>query len=350
MAYVAGNEFTMGNDVGDDSERPQHKVILKPFFIDITEVTCEEYEKFIRATSRQPPPTWANGHYPSGWERRPVTGISWDDANAYAEWAGKRLPTEQEWEFAARGADGRLYPWGSEWKIGLANAGPTSPGHVVDVGARSGGVSPFGAVDMVGNAWEWTASDFVAYPGGRLPGQSTEMLKVIRGGCFLSRPDQATVTIRVGWPARGGDEYDNTGFRCAKDPPATQSVEAPKVVVAPTPLELVVNPQQMEGTLGQVTFSQKGKTLFYFERKHKRGKIVINGTDYILSRFSFDSDNNSYQVSGEHVTINTSKVKWDADEGGDCAYGGVSTVTIILNGVSATIRTVKLQDCPDPDF
>lgn len=227
MAYVPGTDFTMGNDAGDEAERPRHKVTVTPFFIDMNEVTCEEYEKFIRATKRQPPLTWASGHYPSGWERRPVTGINWDDANAYAEWAGKRLPTEQEWEFAARGTDGRLYPWGSEWQDGSANAGPASPGHVENVGTYPAGVSPFGAVDMVGNAWEWTASDFVAYPGGRLPGKSTGMLKVIRGGCFLSRPDQATTTIRVGWPARGGNEYDNTGFRCAKDSPSTsQSAEA----------------------------------------------------------------------------------------------------------------------------
>lgn len=211
MAYVAGNEFTMGNDAGDESERPQHKVTVKPFFIDVNEVTCEDYEKFIRATNRQPPATWSNGVYPSGWERRPVTGINWDDATAYAAWAGKRLPTEEEWELAARGADGRLYPWGREWKDGLANAVPASLGHVQNVGTYSAGVSPFGALDMVGNAWEWTASDFVAYPGGGLSGKIPVNPKVIRGGCFLSRPDQATTTIRVGWPARGGDEYDNTG-------------------------------------------------------------------------------------------------------------------------------------------
>ncbi len=221
MAYVAGNEFAMGNDRSDVSERPEHKVTVKPFFIDINEVTCEEYEKFIRATSRQPPATWSNGTYPSGWERRPVTGVNWDDASAYAAWAGKRLPTEEEWELAARGADGRLYPWGSEWKDDLANAVQGPLGHVQNVGTYSAGVSPFGALDMVGNAWEWTASDFVAYPGGRLSGEIPLNPKVIRGGCFLSRPDQATTTIRVGWPARGGDEYDNTGFRCAKDVPAT---------------------------------------------------------------------------------------------------------------------------------
>lgn len=227
MAYVPGGEFTMGNDAGDESQRPQHKVTVSSFFIDINEVPCEEYEKFIRATKRQPPATWDKDHCPSGWERRPVTGINWDDASAYAEWVGKRLLTEQEWEFAARGSDRRPYPWGSEWKDGLANAGPASPGRVEDVGTHSAGVSPFGAVDMVGNAWEWTASDFVAYPGGRLRGQARGMLKVIRGGCFLSRPDQATTTIRVGWPARGSNEYDNTGFRCAKDSPATsQPVDA----------------------------------------------------------------------------------------------------------------------------
>ncbi|HEY5883571.1 MAG TPA: SUMF1/EgtB/PvdO family nonheme iron enzyme [Pyrinomonadaceae bacterium] len=346
MAYVPGNEFTMGNDAGDTSERPQHKVTVKPFFIDLNEVTCEEYEKFIRATSRQPPAIWSNGKYPGGWERRPVTGVNWDDGSAYAQWAGKRLPTEEEWEFAARGSDGRRYPWGNEWSQGLANA-DSPQGGFSDVGSFKG-ASPYGLFDMVGNAWEWTASDFVAYPGGRLTGQGTGQLKVIRGGTFLSTPNQATTTIRVGWPARGGDEYDNTGFRCAKDLPATsQSVEAPGVVATPTPL--VVNPQKKEGDLGQVTFSQKGRTLFYFERKPNRGKVVINGTEYVLTNLTI-SNNGSYRLSGEQVTISTSKANWDADHGGDCSYGKVSTVTIVVNGVSSTIKTVDLQDCPDPDF
>jgi hypothetical protein len=118
------------------------------------------------------------------------------------------------------------------------------------------------------------------------------------------------------------------------------------VVGTPTPLELVVNPQKETGDLGQLTFSQKGKTLFYFKRDHKNGKIVINGTAYVLSNLSI-SNNGSYRISGEHVTISTSNAKWDADHGGDCAYGKVSTVTIILNGASTTIKNVDLQDCPD---
>ncbi|MBC7932011.1 MAG: SUMF1/EgtB/PvdO family nonheme iron enzyme [Rubrivivax sp.] len=346
MAYVPGNEFTMGNNAGDESERPQHKVTVNPFFIDINEVTREDYEKFVSATGHRAPAGWVNGHYPPGTAKWPVTGVDWDDANAYAKSVGKRLPTEEEWEAAARGTDGRRYPWGNEWSKGLANA--DSPQGGFSAVGSSKGASPYGLFDMVGNAWEWTAGDFVAYPGGSLPGQATGKLKVIRGGCFLSRPDQATTTIRVGWPARGGDEYDNTGFRCAKDISATsESVEAPNVVATPTPL--VVNPQREEGGLGYVTFSQKDKTLFYFDRKSKKGKITINGTDYVLSKLSY-VNNGAYKLSGEQVIINTSKAKYEDIEGADCGHGTLSTVTITLNGVSTTIRNVELLDCPDVDF
>lgn len=162
MAYVPGNEFTMGNDAGDESERPQHKVTVKPFFIDINEVTREDYEKFMSATGHRAPAGWVNGQYPPGTAKWPVTGVDWDDANAYAKSVGKRLPTEEEWEFAARGTDGRRYPWGKEWSRGRANA--DSPrGGFSDVGSFKG-ASPYGLFDMVGNAWEWTASDLVAYP------------------------------------------------------------------------------------------------------------------------------------------------------------------------------------------
>jgi formylglycine-generating enzyme required for sulfatase activity len=217
MAYVPGGEFMMGSDAGDEYERPQHKVTVKPFFIDLYEVTCEDYQKFILATNHQAPSNWIGGRYPPGAMRRPVTGVTWDDAVAYAAWIGKRLPTEQEWEFAARGAEGRCYPWGNEWKSGLANADTSSLGHLADVGAYSSGTSPFGLFDLVGNAWEWTTSDLTAYPGGQLPKQSAEDLKVIRGGYWKSNLNQATTTFRRGIPARGDYEYDNTGFRCAKD-------------------------------------------------------------------------------------------------------------------------------------
>lgn len=106
MLYVPGGEFLMGSDKGDEYERPQHKVTVKPFFIDRYEVTCDEYEEFIRATGHPAPPGWINAHHPSGKARSPVTGVDWDDADAYARWAGKRLPTEEEWEFAGAALTG----------------------------------------------------------------------------------------------------------------------------------------------------------------------------------------------------------------------------------------------------
>lgn len=218
MAYVRGGEFTMGSDAGDEYERPAHKVTVKSFFIDIYEVPCEEYEKFVKATGHKAPPNWVNGGCPPGQGRKPVVGVDWYDANAYAAWAKKRLPTEEEWEFAARGTDGRKYPWGNEWRANAANAGDTSAGQVVDVGNYPDGKSPFGAMDMVGNAWEWTASDLHAYSGGRIPDQVSGELKVIRGGFWRSSTPKATTTFRRGWDARDAREgYGNTGFRCARD-------------------------------------------------------------------------------------------------------------------------------------
>jgi serine/threonine-protein kinase len=216
MVYVPGGEFTMGRKDGDEYERPAHSVTVKSFFIDTYEVTCEEYEKFIKAMSRRAPPAWKAGTCPTNDRRKPVTGVTWDDAAAYAKWAGKRLPTEEEWEFAARGTDGRRYPWGNDWKPGHAHADTTFK-EVAEVGSYRG-ASPFGAYDMVGNAWEWTASDLKAYPGGKLPPQTmTGELKVIRGGTYQSTKEQATVTYRGSWPARGAPDYSSTGFRCVKD-------------------------------------------------------------------------------------------------------------------------------------
>jgi formylglycine-generating enzyme required for sulfatase activity/predicted Ser/Thr protein kinase len=216
MVYVPGGSFIMGRDNGDDAERPTHQATVNPFFIDTYEVTNEDYEKFVKGANHRPPAGWKNGSFPAGAERKPVTNVTWDDANDYARWAGKRLPTEEEWEFAARGPEDRLYPWGNDWQDASANANGAGQS-MADVGAHNG-TSPFGAYDMVGNAWEWTASNFKAYPGRGLPANlPSGDLRVIRGGSFESTKDYATTTYRAGWPARGASTYDQTGFRCAKD-------------------------------------------------------------------------------------------------------------------------------------
>lgn len=221
MVYVPGGEFMMGYGAGELQERPAHKVAVNSFFIDRNEVTCEEYSIFISATGHRAPKWWENGHYPEGYARRPVTGIDWDDANAYAAWAGKRLPAEEEWEFAARGTDGRRYAWGNEWRPNMANDISSKLAHTTDVGSYPAGASPFGANDMIGNAWEWTASDYVPYPGGQLPVNNLAgPLKTIRGSSFGGDQDHATATFRLGWPARDEKNYSRTGFRCVKDAPA----------------------------------------------------------------------------------------------------------------------------------
>jgi formylglycine-generating enzyme required for sulfatase activity len=226
MAYVSGGEFTMGRD-GDATgyESPAHKVTVKPFFMDIYEVTNAQYAKFVQATRHKPPSYWSNGTYPAGTELLPVTGVTWDDANAYANWAGKRLPIEEEWEFAARGTDGRRYPWGNDWKSELANVvtktaanGEGNKG-MAEVGSYSSykGASPYGIYDMVGNAWEWTASNLRAYPSGKLPTEANANDKVIRGGSWASTPETATTTFRRGWGANTEKDYSYTGFRCVKE-------------------------------------------------------------------------------------------------------------------------------------
>jgi len=229
MVYIPGGEFNLGRDDGEPDERPSHPAAVKAFFLDQSETTNEQYQKFIDATGYSPPPSWKGGRVLEGTEKLPVTDVTWEDATAYARWAVKRLPTEEEWEFAARGTDGRLYPWGNEWQPDRANT-QNRPGEkrkVEPVGQFPQGDSPYGVHDLSGNVWEWTASDYVAYPGGFIePQAGYGNLKVIRGGSFESSPKAATVTLRRGWPATRNDwptpgkaKYDQTGFRCAQDAP-----------------------------------------------------------------------------------------------------------------------------------
>ncbi len=228
MVYVLGGVLRVGRDDGHENERPAHVVTVKPFFIDRTEVTNEQYQKFIDEKGYPPPPAWGGNHFPEGAGALPVTDVTWEDANAYAQWAGRRLPTEEEWEFAARGADDRrLYPWGEKWiaDAGNVKADEKDVRQMAPAGQFPKGASPFGVLDLSGNAWEWTSSDFKEYSGGKvkLP-EGYSNLKVIRGGSYDQVPKYATATWRVGWPATRKDwpdpkriDYAKTGFRLAQD-------------------------------------------------------------------------------------------------------------------------------------
>jgi serine/threonine-protein kinase len=228
MVFVLGGPLQIGREDGEENEKPVHTVTIKPFFMDKTEVTNLQYQNFIEATNYTPPPIWKGAQFPAGEETLPVRDVTWEDARAYAEWAGKRLPTEEEWEFAARGPEGRLYPWGEKFIPDAANvkADNGEKRDLMPVGHFVAGTSPFGIVDMAGNAYEWTASDYIAYPGGKLTTpEGFKNLKVIRGGSYESAPAQVTTTRRRGWPATRTDwppgqtaNYAQMGFRCVQDP------------------------------------------------------------------------------------------------------------------------------------
>src|ERR1051326_4138059 len=145
MVLVPAGEFTMGSDEGRDGrdEKPAHRVYLDAFYVDKYETTNALYERLIRATSRSAPLYWSDSQFNA--PMQPVVGVNWHDADAYCTWAGKRLPTEAEWEKAARGTDGRKYPWGEQWDARQANSGEIKLGKTAAVGSYPGGVSPYGA-------------------------------------------------------------------------------------------------------------------------------------------------------------------------------------------------------------
>ncbi|MEK7723376.1 MAG: bifunctional serine/threonine-protein kinase/formylglycine-generating enzyme family protein [Acidobacteriota bacterium] len=228
MVLVDGGEFEVGRANGDDYEKPTYKAKIKSFFIDITEVTREAYKSCVESKKCENPDFWKDGIFPKGTGEFPMTGLSWDKAKSYCEVNEKRLPTEEEWEFAAKGKDKRLYPWGDSWSTEKANVG--SEGKSLKPVKQYKDVSPFGLYDLAGNAWEWTESRLEAYPNGKLPvNLPKEDLRVIRGGSFESGKEQATTTYRRGWLARNSPEgYENTGFRCAKTAPFNNSLEDKK--------------------------------------------------------------------------------------------------------------------------
>jgi len=196
MVYIPAGEFLMGEE-----KRP---VYVAAFYIDRYPVTNAEYKRFVDATGYPCPPTWVHGTYPAGKDDHPVTQVNWDDATAYAKWAGKRLPSDEEWEKAARGTDGRIYPWGNEWDKERANTCETKSFDTTPVGKFSPqGDSPYGVADMAGNVWEW------------VQGSGGKVLQPLRGGTWDSTHDTAACTARMRYTPRRRNDY--IGFRCAMD-------------------------------------------------------------------------------------------------------------------------------------
>jgi formylglycine-generating enzyme required for sulfatase activity len=216
MVTVPAGWFVMGQDEGPRSNRPQHSVYLDTFAIDRTEVTNTAFAKFITGTSYQA----------AGWNEKlleahtnePVVGVLWHEADAYCRWAGKRLPTEAEWEKAARGADGRRYPWGDAWDSTCANTAENNHAGVLPVGSFPAGASPYGALDMAGNAAEWVNDyfDFNYYtyaPNHNPLGPSAVMDHGLRGGSWASPYQQVQTFFRDS--SHSVRPNPPVGFRCA---------------------------------------------------------------------------------------------------------------------------------------
>ncbi len=218
MIHIPAGEFIRGSDDSPD-ERPKKKIYLDDFYIDEHPVTNREYTEFIRDTKHKYPEGWIKGTYPSGKDDHPVVGVSWEDAKAYAEWAGKRLPTEAEWEKAARGSDGRRYPWGDNFDKDRCNTLPAGIGDTTSVGRHSPeGDSPYGVTDMAGNIWEWVADwydeNYYRLAPDRNPLSPRDgRYKVARGGSYLDAGSYARITYRYRYSP--STRLDILGFRCA---------------------------------------------------------------------------------------------------------------------------------------
>jgi len=220
MVLVPAGPFLMGSDADDPDEAPQHQVDLPAFEIDLFEVTNAQFAAFVEVTGYQTDAEkggeagW-HGFYAEGKDNHPVVKVSWNDAVAYCQWLGKRLPTEAEWEKAARGTDGRVYPWGNEWDASRLNSYQSGYRGTTPVGSFAGGVSPYGVFDMAGNVWEWTADWYLPYPGSSYQDPYFgEKNRVTRGGGWFEEPPQVRTSNRnCTTPTAANDDL---GFRCAR--------------------------------------------------------------------------------------------------------------------------------------
>ena len=228
MILVRGGKFQMGTDnpaTPDEADAtPAHEVELQAFYLDAKEVTNEDYYQFIKATNRPAPQHWKDGEPDPGETTLPVTNISWDDAKEYAKSIGKRLPTEAEWEYAARGTEGSIYPWGNTWDPKCSNSKEDEAGgkgeKPVAVGSYKNCPSWCGIYDMAGNVAEWVGDDFRLYENSKAKPPNGQF-KVYRGGAYNISKDELKTYIR--WYARPYAKELWLGFRCAKDVPKTEN-------------------------------------------------------------------------------------------------------------------------------
>ena len=201
MRLIPASTFQFGNS---------EKLKLPDFYIDLWPVTNEEYQRFVLESNIDPPAKWRNGKFLEKKAKHPVTGVSWYEAVAYASWAGKRLPTAAEWEKAARGTDGRSYPWGEGFDALRCNTSESGKRETTPVTQYQTAISVYGILDMAGNVWEWTSDEIQPRGLGR---QTRETKRVLKGGSWkTSKGSAECAAFTSAWPQ---EQIEDTGFRCA---------------------------------------------------------------------------------------------------------------------------------------
>jgi formylglycine-generating enzyme required for sulfatase activity len=222
---VPAGEFTMGSAEAEQSypdEQPQHKVFLDEYLIGKYLVTNRQYQAFLHSTGYS---HWEHGTVLANKDNHPVVSISWRDALAFCQWVSTlahlkiRLPSEAEWEKAARGTDGRTYPWGNQRPDNNLLNYNRAVGDTTQVGAYPAGVSPYGALDMAGNAWEWVNDIYdlhyyASSPASNPPGPASGEYRVLRGGAWSSTQRNVRSVNRLS--SLPTDAGTASGFRCAR--------------------------------------------------------------------------------------------------------------------------------------
>jgi formylglycine-generating enzyme len=227
--WLPSGDFEMGYEEGRENEQLAHNISLSAFYMDIYPVTNAQYAKFLQETGHRVPQStvwdegeewniWTDKLPPADYENHPVVGVSWEDAQEYCRWAGKRLPSEAEWEKAARGMDERIYPWGNEKpdKKRASYDGMTT----AEIGSKEAGQSPYGISDMAGNVCEWVndwydSDYYLECPSVNPEGPDEGIFRVVRGGSWNNKPIALRASKR--FLRLPSIRHNSVGFRCALD-------------------------------------------------------------------------------------------------------------------------------------
>ena len=318
MVKIPAGSFSFGTDQKDDTaealslgipkpwyadENPSQKIFLKSFYIDRHEVTNRRYKIYIDDVGAIPPLDWSKNNFPEGKGKYPVTGVSWFDANNFCRWAGKKLPTEKQWEKAARGEGKNQYPWGNEFKVDRANLSPKagSRNSIGPVGSHPSGATSLGVMDLIGNVWEWVEDDYAPYKGSVyrseyfggdykvIRGQSARDIGHFPGATYLAALEKFS---RAGYRefSVADQSAEDVGFRCTSDemPQAVRQVS-----IAPTPSPVGGGPNPL--TLSESSPSSSPSSAATFDSNPfsakpslpQSGMLVLIFLSFLAGAFSF---------------------------------------------------------------